>query len=121
MRGKSSGFTTASGVTYMHVTYQRCKSYRESKDTRVVSTLFFRTGLLKIIGSSLPALSITGTNPAKATAIAEDLLEVAGRLPDLVPARGLKGWEEGWFEFLLGVDFVHGTYIRSGNLKPDLL
>jgi len=65
----------------MHVTYLRCKSYHDLRYTCCIS-VFFRTGLLKIIGPSLPVLFTAGNHPVKDTTIAEDLLKVAGRLPE---------------------------------------
>jgi len=94
----------------MHVTYLRCKSYHDLRYTCCIS-VFFRTGLLKIIGPSLPALFTAGNQPVKDTTIAEDLLKVAGRLPDSAFVGD---------KFGPSSDRLHCTYIRSGSLKPDL-
>lgn len=88
----------------MHVTYLRCKSYCES----MVHVLYLRVLQDRSAENYRPVSSCSihcrESIPVKDAMIAEDLLEVAGRLPD--SAGG-----QVWSRLLFRVDFVHRLYM----------
>lgn len=113
-------------VTYMRVTYLRCKSFRAS----LRYTTRYRRVLRGRPAENYRPVSRRSIHccrdpppPAKAATLAEDLLEMASCLPDSTSARvgrGLGYGKGGWASssvpgFLLGVD-VHGTYIRLAGI-----